>query len=61
MTWKYVNKNGGPDKRFKDNRQLPIMHYAELTLSSAHGLRFLVQFSNPRLAEPFVRSLERLG
>jgi hypothetical protein len=24
QTWRYVNKNGGPDRRFKGNRQLPI-------------------------------------
>jgi hypothetical protein len=24
-TWRYVNKSGGPDRRFKDNRQLPVL------------------------------------
>ena len=23
-TWRYVNKRGGPDRRFKDNRELPV-------------------------------------
>ncbi|WP_276692114.1 hypothetical protein [Acidaminococcus massiliensis] len=27
QTWLKVNKNGTPDKRFKDNRQLPICAY----------------------------------
>ena len=26
-TWKYVNKKGDPDKRFKDNRKIPIVLY----------------------------------
>jgi DNA polymerase-3 subunit epsilon len=26
-TWKYVNKGGGPDRRYKNNPQLPIMRY----------------------------------
>ena len=30
-TWKYVNKSGGPDRRFRDNRQIPITVYGELT------------------------------
>ena len=33
-TWKYVNKSGGPDKRFKDNRKLPICYYGELRMQS---------------------------
>jgi hypothetical protein len=42
-TWQYVNKNGGPDRRFKSNRQLPICAYAQLNLSTPDGLdvRFL--------------------
>lgn len=31
-TWKYVNARGGPDRRYKDNRRLPIALYGELTL-----------------------------
>lgn len=26
-TWWFVNKNGGPDRRFKDNARLPITRY----------------------------------
>ena len=46
-TWKYVNKSGGPDKRFKDNKQLPICLYGELELSSNSGLNTIIMFSNP--------------
>lgn len=44
-TWKYVNKSGGPDKRYKDNKQLPILQYGELTLSSPSGFHFVWQTS----------------
>lgn len=37
-TWKYVNKSGGPDRRFKDNREIPLCLYEELHLSSGTGL-----------------------
>ena len=47
QTWKYVNKSGGADKRFKDNRQLPICLYGELKLKSATGLNTVIMFSNP--------------
>jgi hypothetical protein len=46
-TWKYVNKGGGPDRRYKNNRQLPIMQYGELILSSASGFSFTWQTSRP--------------
>jgi hypothetical protein len=44
-TWKYVNKKGGPDKRFKDNRQLPVVLYEELRFGSASGLNEVFQVS----------------
>jgi hypothetical protein len=37
-TWQYVNKKGGPDRRFKNNRELPICAYNQLNLSTADGL-----------------------
>ena len=48
-TWKYVNKSGGPDKRFKDNRELPICLYGEIELKSASGLNTILMFSNADL------------
>jgi hypothetical protein len=45
QTWRYVNKNGGPDKRFKQNRQLPICLYEEIGFRSGTGLQELIQVS----------------
>ena len=45
QTWKHPNKNGGPDRRFRDNRQLPICLYESIQLRSATGLNELVEFS----------------
>ncbi len=50
-TWRYVNKKGGPDRRFKDNRELPVALYGEMTLSSDTGLREVVQVSRLGVAE----------
>lgn len=47
QTWKYVNKSGGPDKRFKDNRQLPVCLYGILELKSTTGLNTVIMYSNP--------------
>lgn len=44
-TWQYVNKSGGPDKRFKNNRKLPILMYSEIPCQSNTGLKELIQLS----------------
>lgn len=49
QTWKYTNKSGGPDKRFKENRQIPICLYGELELTSTSGLNTVIMFSNPNI------------
>jgi hypothetical protein len=60
-TWKYVNKKGGPDRRFNDNRQLPIMQYGELRWSSASGLNELHQVSAPAAAAAFAQAVADLA
>ncbi len=44
-TWRYANVKGGPDRRFKNNRQLPVLAYSNLELSSSAGLNWLLQGS----------------
>lgn len=57
-TWKYVNVKGGPDRRFKNNQQLPVMLYGELTVASRDGLNWLIQSS---AVAPAQRVAEVLG
>jgi hypothetical protein len=45
QTWRYVNKGGGPDRRFANNRTLPICLYDELHFTSASGLNEIIQLS----------------
>lgn len=45
-TWKYVNKSGGPDKRFKGNKELPICKYGRLHFTSDSGLNTVIMYSN---------------
>jgi hypothetical protein len=44
-TWRYVNKKGGPDRRFKDNCEIPICAYEQIHLSSTTGLNEVIQVS----------------
>ncbi len=60
-TWRFVNKNGSPDRRFKDNRQIPIAQYEELKLSSAQGIQELYHFSRVGRGESFANSLSQLS
>lgn len=52
-TWAKVNKNGTPDKRFKDNYKIPIVRYGQLQLHTKTGLNEEYQFSNYELMEQF--------
>ena len=57
-TWKYVNKKGGPDKRFKDNVEIPILRYSEIHFSSRSGLNEMIQLSKPNLGQELVTALK---
>jgi hypothetical protein len=50
-TWQYVRKDGGPDRRFSNNRQIPICRYGELYLVMGEGLDFQLQISSSGKAE----------
>lgn len=44
-TWRYVNKNGSPDRRFNNNREIPICLYDQIHLTSSNGLNEVIQLS----------------
>lgn len=48
-TWRYVNKNGGPDRRFNNNRQIPVCKYGEINLKTSDGINIYLECSNHRL------------
>jgi DnaJ-domain-containing protein 1 len=56
-TWIYVNKDGSPDRRFRNNRQIPILLYGELTLTTPGGWSVLIQCSQPRALETIAKAL----
>ena len=53
MTWAKVNKNGTPDKRFKDNYEIPIVRYGKLEITSHTGLNEAYSVSNYENAAGF--------
>lgn len=55
-TWFKVNKNGQPDKRFKDNYQIPVVKYGVINLKTNNGLNEEYQFSNYLVSEKFANA-----
>jgi hypothetical protein len=61
QTWRYVNKKGGPDRRFKNNPQLPIALYEQIHLTSQSGLNELISVSRTGFGEKFEDSISELS
>lgn len=60
-TWRYVNKSGGPDRRFSNNAQLPICQYDELKFASQSGLNEVIQVSRLGIGSPFAEAVASLA
>jgi hypothetical protein len=59
-TWAKANKDGSPDKRFKDNYSIPVMLYARLVVRSASGLNEEYLLSNVEAVEDFGQAIQKL-
>ena len=60
-TWMYVNKHGGPDKRFNNNRELPIALYEDICFKSDTKLNERVQISKVGLGNDFKNAIGMLA
>ncbi|WP_248354845.1 hypothetical protein [Anaeromyxobacter oryzae] len=56
-TWAKCNKDGSPDRRFRDNYQIPLAQYGRVRLTSPSGLNEQYMFSNAEKVELFARAL----
>jgi len=59
-TWRYVNKKGGPDRRFKDNREIPICRYDQLRFRSETGMNEVLHVSRSGAGAAFAEALRRV-
>lgn len=46
-TWRFANRDGGPDRRFLNNKELPICSYTQIEFQSAGGLNEQIMLSAP--------------
>lgn len=58
-TYQYVNKKGGPDKRFKNNPEYDICLYKVIQFKSDSGLNEQLMLSNVGLGDLLVKELEQ--
>ncbi len=61
QTWEHVRPDGEPDLAFTHNRQVPILAYGLITLTSVSGLALRLQVSNLAAARQFARLLPASG
>lgn len=57
-TWAKVNKNGTPDKRFKNNYQIPVCQYGEVEMTSLTGLNESYSFSSYEKSSCFAQAIK---
>jgi hypothetical protein len=57
QAWAKANKDGGPDRRFVNNYQIPVVAYAHLVLKSENGLWEEFHFSNVERATRFANAV----
>jgi hypothetical protein len=55
-TWAKVNRNGTPDRRFKNNYQIPIANYGEIILQSKTGIKEAYYVSNYEYSSAFANA-----
>ncbi len=59
-TWAKANKDGTRDRRFKHNRQIPVMQDSGLKISSPGGLNEAYLVSRALVCETFARALNEV-
>jgi hypothetical protein len=57
-TWRFVNKKGGPDRRFNNNREILIVVYEQLEFSSNDGLHEIIQLSKVGAGEALNQAIK---
>ena len=57
-TWRYVNKNGWPDKRYSNNKKIPVVEYGKLCFDSETWLYEEFVFSDSIKLDRFWDNLE---
>jgi hypothetical protein len=60
-TWRFVNKKGGPDRRFNNNRQIPRVLYQQMGLRGSGQFQKILHISCVTDRTSFDQALRALG
>jgi hypothetical protein len=60
-TWEYVNKNGGPDMRYKDNAQRAILDVIQLTVAENDLVLFSITLTATKEAKEIASLLKSMS
>lgn len=55
-TWARINENGTPDRRFRNNYQIPVVQYGELIFRSKTGINEAYYVSNYEYSRDFAKA-----
>lgn len=59
--WQFTNRDGSRDKRFNNNRELPVCEYRDLLFTSPSGLNERVMVSRIGVPEVFAEALKQVA
>lgn len=59
-TWQYANKNGGPDRRFKNNKEIPVCKYGKLKIEIENKLLLYIMTSLEDAPKEFQEIMNQL-
>jgi hypothetical protein len=60
-TWKYLNKNGTPDRRFNGNREIPLCSYSQYKFRSSTGVHEIICTSKNGALDLFTKYVAAIG
>ena len=59
-TWQYTNKGGGPDRRFKNNKEIPVCKYGELKIEIGNKLLLYIMTSLEDAPKEFQETMNKI-
>lgn len=59
-TWQYANKDGGPDRRFKNNKEIPVCKYGELKIEIGDKLLLYIMTSLEDAPKEFQEAMNKI-
>lgn len=59
-TWVRTNRDGSPDRRFKENYEIPVAEYGKIVLQSSTGLNEEYMISNVASCQAFAKEWKAL-